>query len=100
MHIRNRLEYESFMPSDGSESPPTKLKLVEHRAMTRAYHLCALAFMLGSFQPETPIGTGWEDSMPLRSYGLLIESISEGLFRDIDEIAELAFEAGKSGGAK
>ena len=91
-HVKTRINYDSYVPS-GSDPPITTLELVEERAMARAYHLCALGYLLANFNPEHPIDTGWENSIALRSYGLLIESISQGIFGDIDALLELSTPA-------
>lgn len=89
MHLRTRIAYDVGFPHDNGP-PLTKPEQIEMRAQARAYHLCALGYMLASFHPEREIGTGWEDSVALRSFGMLIESISEGVFNDIEELLALS----------
>ena len=86
-----RIEYDSFVPT-GSGPPLTPLQLVEQRAMARAYHLCSLGFMLSCFDhANNPHKIdGDQLSLSLQSYGLLLQGISEGIFRDIDELLALS----------
>lgn len=86
-----RIEYDSYVPAGNGDHPElSPFEKTEATASHRANHLTALWFLLANIDLNHTPESREEIGMQLRDYGQLGLAISQGLFRDVDELAEFA----------